>query len=154
MTSFRPVCADDVSSGVWVDSVMANGQSSGQSGSCQFTPFPGPHSFPVTSVPPAPSPHATVLMKQWRHCKLTVMDTLLWISASPEILDPKLDTHKGPYFYSTYRFKKNRTHCFPCKIRTVHPIYGKFSGSHIPSMHGMSYQFHHHILKIVEMRAV
>ena len=54
----------------------------------------------------------------------------------------------------TYRFKKNRTHCFPSKIRTVHPIYGKFSGNDIPSMHGIPYQFHHHILKIVEMRAI
>ena len=52
------------------------------------------------------------------------------------------------------RFKINRTHCFPSKIRTVHPIYGKFSGNHIPSMHGISYQFHHYTLKIVEMRAV
>ena len=50
---------------------------------------------------------------------------------------------------STYRFKKNRTHCFPSKIRTV-----RISGNDIPSMHGIPYQFHHHIFKIVEMRAV
>ena len=40
--------------------------------------------------------------------------------------------------------KKNRTHCFPSKIRTVHPIYRTFSGTYIPSMHGISYKFHHH----------
>ena len=54
----------------------------------------------------------------------------------------------------TGHFKTNRTHCFPSKIRTVHSIYGNFLGNHIPSMHGISYQFHHHILKIVEMRVV
>ena len=54
----------------------------------------------------------------------------------------------------TYCFKTNRTHCFPSKIRTVHPIYRTFSGNHISFMHGISYQFHHHILKIVEMQAV
>ena len=55
---------------------------------------------------------------------------------------------------NTGHFKTNRTHCFTFKIRTVHSIYRNFLGHHIPSMHGISYQFHHHILKIVEMRAL
>ena len=71
-----------------------------------------------------------------------------------DVVDGVIKTFKYIKKTNTYCFKKNWTHCFPSKIRTVHPIYGKFSGSHIPSMHGMSYQFHHHILKIVEMRAV
>ena len=53
----------------------------------------------------------------------------------------------------TGRFKINRTHTvFP--LKSVHSIYMKLSGNHNPSMHGLSYQFHHHIFKIVEMRAV
>ena len=54
----------------------------------------------------------------------------------------------------TGHFKTNRTHCLPSKIRTVHSICMELLGNHIPSMHGISYQFHHHIFKIVEMRAV
>ena len=32
--------------------------------------------------------------------------------------------------------KQTGTHCFPSKIRTVHPTYEKFLGNHIPFMHG------------------
>ena len=47
----------------------------------------------------------------------------------------------------TYCFKTIRTHCFASKIWTVQTIYLKFPGSHIPSMHGIPYQFQQHIVK-------